>query len=219
MFWKKENFFLLQSVYRRSVKFLSLEKNLWKLGFNLSKLAFTNSLLGCGHKAKLNTKEIYALPLTTLPGKMKTTHFKTSFHCKFCQKECRQLSFTKLSLGYSCNIWYIIYFSQALCGISQFDGSWPVQKWSLHLFKKLPEKITEKRNETDLEQTQSKQTSACRYWAHSLSQVGQKQDKRQVRTRTAQGLKGRKDHNDSKKGRRRGVSLSTSNKWVLFLKW
>ena len=147
---KKENFFLLQSVYRRSVKFLSLEKNLWKLGFNLSKLAFTNSLLGCGHKAKLNTKEIYALPLTTLPGKMKTTHFKTSFHCKFCQKECRQLSFTKLSLGYSCNIWYIIYFSQALCGISQFDGSWPVQKWSLHLFKKLPEKITEKRRFTIL---------------------------------------------------------------------
>lgn len=88
------------------------------------------------------------------------------------------------------------------------------QRWKQHT-----EKITEKRNETDLEQTQSKQTSACRYWAHSLSQVGQKQDKRQVRTRTAQGLKGRKDHNDSKKGRRRGVSLSTSNKWVLFLKW
>ena len=151
MFWKKENFHLLQSVYRRSVKFLSSEKNLWKLGFNLSKLAFTNSLLGCVHKAKLNTKEIYALPLTTLPGKMKTTCFiKTSFHCKFCQKECRQLSFTKLSLGYSCNIWYIIFFSQALCGISQFDGSWPVQKGSLHLFKKLPEKITGKRRRSTL---------------------------------------------------------------------
>lgn len=60
--------------------------------------------IGCVLKTKLNTKEIYALPLINLPQRMKTTYFiKTSSQCKFSQKGTRQLFFIKLSIGYTCN--------------------------------------------------------------------------------------------------------------------